>query len=153
MPPLVHHSLLFLHLVSAIVWVGGMFFAHFALRPSAAEVLQPPLRIALMTAALVRFFRFVSLAVAVIVLSGFGMLASIPLTSAPAGWVIMMFLGGVMALVFIYIYVEPFQQLRRHARESAWSDAASALGTIRQLVAFNLALGVAAVASAVSARG
>ena len=37
-------SLVVLHLLAALVWVGGMFFAHTALRPTAASVLQPPER-------------------------------------------------------------------------------------------------------------
>ncbi|MEY3672815.1 MAG: hypothetical protein RI904_2472, partial [Pseudomonadota bacterium] len=38
-------SLVVLHLLAALVWVGGMFFAHNALRPMAASVLQPPERL------------------------------------------------------------------------------------------------------------
>ena len=35
-----------LHVSSLIVWIGGMVFAHFFLRPSLA-VLEPPQRLAL----------------------------------------------------------------------------------------------------------
>lgn len=31
-----------LHLIAAVIWVGGMFFAHMVLRPSAVEKLAPP---------------------------------------------------------------------------------------------------------------
>jgi len=34
-----------LHTLSAVIWVGGMFFAHFALRPAANHLLEPPLRL------------------------------------------------------------------------------------------------------------
>ena len=37
-------ELLFIHVVDAILWVGGMFFAYFCLRPAAAETLDPPKR-------------------------------------------------------------------------------------------------------------
>ena len=36
-----------LHLVAAVIWVGGMFFAYMALRPAAATVLEPPARLQL----------------------------------------------------------------------------------------------------------
>ena len=39
--------LLMLHLSSAIVWVGGMFFAYVCLRPAAIELLEPPARLRL----------------------------------------------------------------------------------------------------------
>ena len=46
--PAVSYSIwLLVHLLGVIVWVGGMFFAHMALRPSAAEVLEPPAAAAL----------------------------------------------------------------------------------------------------------
>ncbi len=37
--------LLFLHLASAAFWVGGMAVMHFAVRPAAVAVLEPPLRL------------------------------------------------------------------------------------------------------------
>ena len=36
-----------LHLLAAVIWVGGMFFAYMALRPAAASLLEPPLRLPL----------------------------------------------------------------------------------------------------------
>jgi len=38
-----------LHALAAIVWVGGMFFAHQCLRPALADQ-PPPLRLAVMAA-------------------------------------------------------------------------------------------------------
>ena len=45
-----------LHLLGVVVWVGGMFFAHMALRPAATELLEPPQRLPLLQATLMRFF-------------------------------------------------------------------------------------------------
>ena len=45
-----------LHLLSAVIWVGGMFFAHMALRPAAAQVLEPPHRLQLWVQVFKRFF-------------------------------------------------------------------------------------------------
>lgn len=153
MSPLLHQLLLFLHLLGVVIWVGGMFFAHFALRPSAAEVLEPSKRVPLMAATLARFFRIVAFAVAAILLTGFAMMAHVGFASAPLGWHLMLTLGIVMALVFAYIYAVPFRKLRTHSQAGSWPHAAAALATIRQLVVFNLALGVCAVASAAFARG
>ena len=54
------------HLLAVIVWVGGMFFAHFFLRP-AVQGLQPSDRVMLMHGVLQRFFAWV-LVLAVVVL-------------------------------------------------------------------------------------
>jgi len=45
-----------LHLLAAIVWVGGMFFAHLVLRPAAME-LEPAQRLALWLRVFDRFFQ------------------------------------------------------------------------------------------------
>lgn len=34
-----------LHVLATVVWVGGMFFAHFVLRPIAVAQLPPPQRL------------------------------------------------------------------------------------------------------------
>ena len=43
-----------LHVMGVVVWVGGMFFAHMALRP-AVQSLAPPERLPLLAATLSRF--------------------------------------------------------------------------------------------------
>ena len=47
-------SLKALHLLSIVVWGGGMFFMHVCLRPAAAEVLEPPARVRLLDAVATR---------------------------------------------------------------------------------------------------
>jgi uncharacterized membrane protein len=149
---MLHQVLLFLHLTGAIVWVGGMFFAYFCLRPAAAQLLQPPERLPLWVATFERFFQFAAVAVALIVLSGFTMLAQVGFNSAPRGWNIMMMLGIVMAGIFAYVYVGLFPQLRQHCAAAAWPAAGAVLNAIRQWVAVNLGLAICVVAAVVSAR-
>src|SRR6185437_715526 len=48
-------SFLFFHVLSAVVWVGGMFFAHQMVRPSVAP-LDAPVRLALWRRIFERFF-------------------------------------------------------------------------------------------------
>jgi uncharacterized membrane protein len=144
--------LLFLHLSGVIVWVGGMFFAYFCLRPAAGQVLEPPQRLPLWGATLERFLRLVAIAVVLILLSGFVMLAQVGFAPAPPGWHIMMALGLVMAGVFGYVYFVLYPRLRRHCAASAWPAAAAALDGIRRSVAVNLVLAVCTIIAAVSAR-
>ena len=60
-----------LHLLAVIVWVGGMFFAHKALRPAAAGLQQPPERLPLLKGVLDHFFRWVWVAIIAILASGY----------------------------------------------------------------------------------
>lgn len=144
--------LLLLHLLAAAAWVGGMFFAHFALRPAAAEVLEPPQRIRLMAAALGRFFRLTVVSVVVILATGLVLLLRVGMAQAPLGWHVMLTLGLVMAMVFAYIALALNPRLQAHAAAGAWPQAAQVLQAIRRLVSLNLLLGACAIAAAVSAR-
>ena len=145
-------TLLLLHLLAAIAWVGGMFFAYFCLRPSAAEVLAPAKRLPLWLATLERFLGYMTLAVLTVLASGLGMLWPVGLQAAPVGWHVMLVLGLVMASVYAYIHARLLPKLRAGCRAADWPAAAQVLNGIRRLVALNLALGVATVAAAVSAR-
>lgn len=142
-----------LHVLAAIVWVGGMFFAHMALRPSAAEQLEPPLRLTLWAAVFRRFFPWVWLAVVLLFVTGYWILLVVFGGMAHAGWHVhlMNTLGIVMAVLFVYLYGRPYRDLRRTVAASEWEAAAASLGRIRRVVTVNLLLGL--VTSAVAAGG
>ncbi len=144
--------LIFLHLLGAIAWIGGMLFAHFCLRPAAIEVLEPPKRLPLWAATLARFLPTMAVAVAVILATGLALLLEVGFRLAPIGWHVMLALGFVMAAVFAYIYLGLFPKLRDRCAASDWPAAAQALNGIRRLVTLNLVLGLCTVIAAVSAR-
>ena len=140
-------SMLF-HLYAAMLWIGGMAFAHFALRPAAIATLAPPQRLPLMSAALGHFFKLVTGVIVVLLASGLYMVFATGGFDAARPGVIAMFAGGVaMMAIFGHIAFAGYPRLRRHAAESQWPDAAKQLDTIRKLVIVNLALGVAIVAA------
>jgi uncharacterized membrane protein len=152
MSNIVRELLLFLHLLGAIVWVGGMFFAYFCLRPAASEILDPPKRLPLWAATFERFLRYAAVAVAAMLISGFTMLVQTGIRQAPTGWHVMMTLGVIMAFVFGYVYLVLYPRLRTHCSACAWPAGAQALNAIRRLVAFNLVLAAFTLAAAVSVR-
>lgn len=147
-----HGALLALHLLAAVVWVGGMFFAYTCLRP-AAVVLEPPARCTLWHQVLRRFFVFVSVSVLAILLSGYLMLPGLGgLAGAGPHVHLMHALGWVMVLLFGYVYLLPFRRLGEAVAGEAWPVAAAQIGRIRTIVATNLALGLLVVAVAASGR-
>jgi len=136
------------HLLAVIVWVGGMAFVLFCLRP-AARVLEPPVRIALMHAALRRFLGVVVAAIAVIFVCGVAMVAIAWSAAARAGlrfnmpldWYVMFAVFFVMLALFVHIRGVLFGRLDAALREGRWADGASALDAIRWEVSANLVLG------------
>jgi uncharacterized membrane protein len=142
---------LFLHVISAVVWVGGMFLAYTAVRPAAAQALEPPQRLRLWTGIFMRFFPWVWAAVVLILGSGFFMMGQI--SPAPAYVMVMATVGIVMSMIFLHIYFAPFGRLKRAVAAEDWKAGAAALNQIRMLVGVNLALGVVNVAVALLGRG
>ena len=144
--------LLFLHLVGAIVWLGGMAFALFALRPAAAAQLQPQARLPLLAAMLGRFFLLVWICIAVLAVSGVALLRGAPPGAAPLGWHVMAGLGTLMFLVFAHLYFAPFRRLRQAVAAADWPAAATRMGQIAVLVQLNFVLGWCAIAAVVALR-
>ncbi|MDD2547822.1 MAG: hypothetical protein PHI55_16290, partial [Burkholderiaceae bacterium] len=66
---MLYATLKLIHLLALIVWLGGMVFAHFFLRP-AVQTLEPSVRVRLMHDVLQRFFSGVLVAVLLVVGSG-----------------------------------------------------------------------------------
>nr|WP_198985027.1 CopD family protein [Herbaspirillum sp. ASV7] len=135
----------FFHLLGLTLWVGGMFFAHMALRPALA-VLQPEQRLTLMAAVLGNFFTWVWVAIALLLGSGMHMMALLGAAHVPPYVHAMTGIGVVMMLIFGHIYFAPFRRLKLAAAQQDWDRASRALGQARMLVGVNLCLGLLTIA-------
>ncbi len=136
----------FLHVLSAVIWVGGMFFAYMALRPVAAKMLEPAQRLTLWAGVFGRFFPWVWTAVALILGSGLYMMAQL---GKPAVYVmIMAALGILMMLLFAHLYFALFGKLKRAVLAQEWPAGAAVLGKMRMVIAVNLSLGLLTVTAA-----
>src|SRR5512139_2639512 len=137
---------LFLHLLGVVVWVGGMFFAYMALRPVAASVLEPPQRLTLWAGVFDKFFPWVWVSVALILLSGLHMLTQLGGASAPLYALAMLALGVVMMLIFGHVFFSPYTKLKRAVAAQDWKAGGAALAQIRMLIGINLSIGLAVIA-------
>jgi len=137
-----------LHLFAAVVWLGGMVFAHFALRPAAIATLAPPQRLPLMSAALSRFFWLVSGAVVVLLLTGLHLFFAEGGFAAARPGVHVMFGGGLLMMaIFAFIAYSYNRKMSRLVADAQWPAAAAQLDKIRKLVTFNLVLGILIVSA------
>lgn len=144
-----------LHLIAAIVWMGGMTFMLIALRPATLAVMDAQPRARLMDQVWQRFFAAVLIAIVVLLATGgymFGgaMKAAREATGhavVPLGWTIMTALGSLMFLIFGHIYFAGFKKFRRAVAGMQWPLAAKAAEQIHLLVVVNFVLGWAAIAA------
>jgi uncharacterized membrane protein len=144
-----------LHLLAALVWVGGMFFAWLVLRPAVIAALEGPSRLKLWVQVFPRFFVWVWAAVIVLPVTGVGMiqLNFISFETAPRYVQVMMGLYVVMVALFLRIHSLQLPELRRAVEAEQWADGALALGKIRRLVGINLIIGLTVVMIAAARPG
>ena len=146
---MIYATLKALHVLSIIVWIGGMVFAHFFLRPAVAQ-LDPPLRLRLMHDVLGRFFKAVLVASLLTLFSGVWMLGRVAREAVQSGggfemplaWTGMAVLGVAMVAIFMHIRFALYKRLARSVSASEWPAGGAALAQIRTWVSINLALGV-----------
>ncbi|NOZ36791.1 MAG: hypothetical protein GXP11_01750 [Gammaproteobacteria bacterium] len=146
--------LLSLHVLTAVIWVGGMFFAHQCLRPVAASLLEPPLRLAQWVGVFGRFFPWVWVCVIVLPISGYSLLFMLfgSMGHAPLYVHIMNGIGLLMIAIYLFVYFVPYQKLKEAVIIEAWPEGAAQLARIRFLIGVNLSLGLIVVALGSSGR-
>jgi uncharacterized membrane protein len=142
---------LFLHVISDVIWIGGMFLAYMAVRPAVVEVLEPPQRLKLWTGIFRRFFPWVWASVALLLGTGFYMMGQ--MGAVPLYVLIMTIIGVVMSAIFMHIFFAPFGRLKRAVAAEDWKSGGAALNQIRILVGTNLVLGIINIAVAILGRG
>jgi len=146
---MLYNTLKLLHVLSIIVWVGGMVFAHFFLRP-AVQALEPSVRVPLMHSVLQRFLTAVAAAVVVALTTGLGMIGVVDVASEgafamPPDWHFMSGAGLLMMAIFGYIFFALLSRLDTAVAAGDWAAGGQALGRIRTWVGVNLLLGTAIV--------
>lgn len=135
--------LLALHIVCAVLWVGGMFFAYVVLRPS-LSVLEPPQRLLLHTQIFRRFFLIVWHVMPLLLLSGFAILFGFYGGMANVPWNVqaMMGIGIIMAIIFVVLVFGPYARFRRTTDRTRM---VANIDSIRKLIGINLVLGLITV--------
>ncbi len=142
-----------LHVLAAVIWVGGMFFAYVCLRPVAASLLEPPQRLPLWVHTFNRFFPWVWAAVITLLLTGHAMIGLYGGFAAVGKHVhLMLGLGYLMFLIYGHLYFAPFKRLKQAVAAQDWPVAAGHLNRIRQMVGINLVLGLTTVTLASGGR-
>ena len=135
---------LVLHLLSVVVWVGGMFFAYMFLRPVAASQLEPPVRLTLWVGVFQKFFPFVWLSILFLPLTGYMMIFDIwgSMANTPLYIHIMNGLGIVMILIYLHVYFAPFKRLKEAVIKKDWPEGGRNLNIIRKMVGMNTMIGL-----------
>ena len=142
-----------LHLIAGIVWMGGMTFMLFALRPAALVSLDAQPRALLMAEVWRRFYVLVLLAIALLFTTGTHLYTATFRAAklatgqggVPLGWNVMLVLGLAMMLIFGHIYFAGFKKYKRAVAAGQWPVAAKAAGLMHTMTLVNFTLGWLAI--------
>lgn len=145
--------LIVLHLLAAVVWVGGMFFAFFCLRPVAASLLEPAQRLPLWGQVFNRFFVWVWVAIILLFGTGHSMIAQLGGMANVGLHVHLMLASGYLMIgLFMYVYFVPYKRLKLAIAAQIWPDAGRHLNQIRKIIIVNLSLGLLTITIAAAGR-
>jgi len=136
-----------LHVLSAVIWVGGMFFAYMALRPVAAILLEPPARLSLWCNVFGKFFPWVWLSVLSLLGSGYWMALTLfsSFGNFPLFVNLMQGLGVLMMMLFMHLFFAPYKRMKQALATDDIPAAGKALAQIRIIIGINLILGLVVV--------
>jgi uncharacterized membrane protein len=145
--------LLALHVLAAMIWVGGMFFAHQVLRPAIGTV-EPAIRLPIWRRVFGRFFPWVWLSIGLLVASGYGMVFGHFGGFARVGLHIhvMQGTGILMMLLFAHLFFAPWRRFRAAVDSGDFVAAAKQLAQIRLIVGINLLLGIVTIVAGATGR-
>ena len=139
--------LLTLHLLAAIIWVGGMFFIWMVLRPVLDTMDEEPC-LTLWATVLSRFFHWVWGSIIVLLITGFSLISLRGgFSTVSLAEYIMIGTGVLMIALFKFVYIVPFDHLRRGVEQTKWQVARYALRTIHLLSATISVIGLISVAA------
>ncbi|MBX6366551.1 MAG: CopD family protein [Rhodospirillales bacterium] len=141
--------LLALHAIAATVWVGGMFFGYFALRPALLPF-DEKVRLPLWRRVFTRFFLWVWVAIVLLLVTGYTMFLRYGVTGIHVH--MMQASGVLMILLFLHMFFAPWRRLQAAIDTQDFVAGARHLAQIRMTVALNLALGLITVVIGASGR-
>jgi uncharacterized membrane protein len=116
--------LLAVHVLAAVLWVGGMFFAYMVLRRSVGP-LEPPVRLPLWARVFGRFFPWIWGSVAALLLSGYAMVfvGFDGFRGVGLHVHVMQLTGILMMLLFFHLFFAPWRRFRTAVAGAAWPEA------------------------------
>ncbi len=147
--------IIFLHVISAVLWVGGMIAIRFAIHYSMQNIEEPKIKLARTLENLKRFFNLVIPAILILLLTAIMMILGLELKATPLYKfaIIKEIIWTIMTLVFIYIYIKR-NKAQKYFDKGELPLAKAALEPIAKIfIPTNIVLGLIAIFLGVTLRG
>ena len=147
--------IVFLHVISAVLWVGGMIAIRFAVHYSIQNIAEPKIKIERTLENLKRFFNMVIPAIVILLLTAVIMIIALGFKGTPlySFVIVKEIIWTIMTIIFITIYV------KRNKAEKAFiqGDFLGAKNNLAPIAKYyiplNIILGIVAIYLGITLRG
>lgn len=147
--------IVFLHVMSAVIWVGGMIAIRFAVHYSMAKVEDPIIKLGRTLESLQRFFNIVRPAIALLLVTAIIMIFGLNLKESGNYTIVIVkeAIWTIMTIVFIVIYVKR-NKAQSFFDNGDFADAKAQLKPLASwMIPLNTILGIIAIFLGITLRG
>jgi uncharacterized membrane protein len=147
--------IVFLHVLSAVLWVGGMIAIRYAIHPSMQEIAEPRIKLERTLDNLKRFFNMVIPAIVILLITAIIMIIALGFrgTSLYSLVIAKEVIWTIMTIVFITIYIKRNKAQKALEGGDFLSAKNSLLPIANIFIPLNIVLGLVAIFLGVSLRG
>ena len=147
--------IVFLHVISAVIWVGGMIAIRFAVHYSIQNIEEPKIKLARTLELLKRFFSMFSPAILTLLITAIIMIIALGFKGTELYSVVIVkeIIWTIMTLIFITIYIKRNKAQKAFDSGNFASAKNNLLPIATYFIPINIILGLIAIFLGITLRG
>ena len=147
--------IVFLHVISAVIWVGGMIAIRFAVHYSMQNIDEPKIKLARTLENLKRFFNMVIPAIAILLITAVIMMVVLEFKGTELYNIVIVkeSIWSIMTVIFITIYIKRNKAQKAFDSGDFATTKNSLLPIATYFIPINIALGLVAIFLGITLRG
>ena len=147
--------IVFLHVISAVIWVGGMIAIRFAIHYSIQNIEDPKIKLARTLENLKRFFSMVIPAILTLLITAIIMIIALGFKGTELYSVVIIkeIIWSIMTLIFITIYIKRNKAQKAFDNNDFLNTKNNLLPIATYFIPINIVLGLIAIFLGITLRG
>ena len=147
--------IVFLHVISAVIWVGGMIAIRFAIHYSMQNIEEPKIKLARTLENLKRFFNIVIPAILTLLITAIILIITLNLKESELYNIVIIkeIIWSIMTLIFISIYIKRNKAQKAFDNNDFLNAKNNLLPIATYFIPINIVLGLVAIFLGITLRG
>ena len=139
--------IVFLHVISAVIWVGGMIAIRFAIHYSMQNIEEPKIKLARTLENLKRFFNMVIPAILTLLITAIILIITLKLKESELYNIVIIkeIIWSIMTLIFITIYIRRIKAQKAFDNNDFLNTKNNLLPIATYFIPVNIVLGLVAI--------